>query len=545
LLSGSSAFMRGIIYCRVSSIDQVAGTSLENQREACLAYAREKDIEVSQLFIERGESATAATRTELIKALDYCRKHRRETAAFIVWKLDRFARNTTDHYALQAELAKYGTRLHSVTEPIINEGPLGRMAEAMLAGYAQFENDIRKQRCEAGMQRKIAEGIWPWIPPIGYVHAKKLTDRRKTRPDEPDPERFGTIQRGLKEFARGHHTISSLTATLNRWGLKTRTGRPIFKQLVERMLKDRFYAAILVSPWTGEEHRGLHEPMITEDEYYRIQAAKAAASNGATQARQSVHPEFPLRQFVRCTCGRGLTGSWHRGKLAKHAYYNCYNPNCPFYNKYIPVRALEIGFAKVLMQVAPDELLVRVFEQATIAKWQAHQTKQTARRTRVSSELRQLERQKSRLLEMRLADEITPKEFMKAKTALECRIAVAREQGETNQSLDLDVEPALEAARRFISAPALTWQEMSDVVHKRRFQKILLPEGLTYDHAQSSFGTPKFSRLLDVFEASRGHPSHLVARVGRYLNPILEIVKDIWDLLRDIDESDAVKRNAA
>src|SRR5437867_11545406 len=248
--------MKGIIYCRVSSLEQVQGTSLEHQKEACLTYAKDHAIEVAAIFIEKGESATAATRTELIKALDYCKRHRHQIGMFIVWKLDRFARNTTDHYGIQAQLAKSGTRLQSVTEPIINEGPLGKMAEAMLAGYAQFENDIRKQRCEAGMQRRIFEGIWPWLPPLGYVHAKRLTDRRKTRPDEPDPERFTVIQQGLKTFAHGEHTITSLTNALNRCGLRTRTGRPIFKQQVERMLKDTFYAGILLNPWTGEEHQG-------------------------------------------------------------------------------------------------------------------------------------------------------------------------------------------------------------------------------------------------------------------------------------------------
>src|SRR3972149_304023 len=140
--------MNGIIYCRVSSLEQVQGTSLDNQRLSCLEYAKHKGIHILEVFDEKGESATAADRTELLKALDYCRKNHDKVQAFIVWKLDRFARNTTDHFALQAQLRKYGTSLHSDPEPIGTD-PMGKMMEAMLAGYAQFENDIRKQRCEA------------------------------------------------------------------------------------------------------------------------------------------------------------------------------------------------------------------------------------------------------------------------------------------------------------------------------------------------------------------------------------------------------------
>src|SRR3989338_7308630 len=193
----SNFISKGIAYVRVSSHEQTKGTSLDNQQRACLEYAEEKGIKIMKIFIERGESATAANRTELIKALEYCREYKGQIAAFVVWKIDRFARNMTDHYGLQAQLLKYGTTLHSVTEQIISQGPVGKMTEAVLAGYAQFENDVRRQRCEGGMQRKIAEWIRPWEPPIGYIHAKKLTERRKTRPDEIDPERLHLIQKGL------------------------------------------------------------------------------------------------------------------------------------------------------------------------------------------------------------------------------------------------------------------------------------------------------------------------------------------------------------
>src|SRR2546425_4833050 len=103
--------MKGIIYCRVSSLEQVNGTSLESQKDACLAYAAEHDIAIAEVFIEKGESATAASRTELIRALNFCRQHRGQIGAFIVWKIDRFARNTTDHYGIQAQLARYSTKL--------------------------------------------------------------------------------------------------------------------------------------------------------------------------------------------------------------------------------------------------------------------------------------------------------------------------------------------------------------------------------------------------------------------------------------------------
>ena len=57
--------MNGVIYCRVSSKEQIEGTSLESQEQACREYARSHNIKVLKIFIERGESAKFADRTQL------------------------------------------------------------------------------------------------------------------------------------------------------------------------------------------------------------------------------------------------------------------------------------------------------------------------------------------------------------------------------------------------------------------------------------------------------------------------------------------------
>ena len=46
--------MKGIIYVRVSSEEQVKGTSLENQDELCRAYCKSKGIEVVGIYREEG-----------------------------------------------------------------------------------------------------------------------------------------------------------------------------------------------------------------------------------------------------------------------------------------------------------------------------------------------------------------------------------------------------------------------------------------------------------------------------------------------------------
>src|SRR5271169_1762407 len=118
--------MNGIIYCRVSSKEQIEGTSLESQETACREYAEAKHINVLRVFVEQGESAKFADRTQLVELIDFCRLNKGSVQSLIVWKLDRFARNVGDHFHIKATLAKYGVAIISVTEPI-DGNPEGKL----------------------------------------------------------------------------------------------------------------------------------------------------------------------------------------------------------------------------------------------------------------------------------------------------------------------------------------------------------------------------------------------------------------------------------
>ena len=506
---------KGIIYCRVSSHDQVQGTSLESQKQACLEYARRENITVaeSEIFIERGESATAANRTELIKALEYCRKNQGKVQAFIVWKVDRFARNQTDHFALRAQLSKYGVRLHSVTEPITDD-PIGKMTEGMLAAYAQFENDIRKQRCEGGMQRKIEQGIWPWQPPIGYKSAMRLRERRKTQPDEPDEERFYLIQKGLKTYATGKYSGVEVSNLLAKWGLKTRTGKPMGKQLTERVLRDPYYAGVLTNPWTGEQHRGQHRAMISWEEYEQIQTIKTGLSRHLNRPRSKLNPDFPLRRFVMCACGGKLTASWHTGRKGKkYASYNCHNKQCVHNGHGVPKDVLEGKFFDLLTNITPKEEFLELFEEIVLDVWRDRKTVLQTERVNYEQEVKKLETRKEQLLQMRLNSEITQQEFVNHKNSIDNKITGFKiSQNETHTD-ELDMEGLITYATGFIRSVARQWQEMN-IKQRQRLQKLVLPECIMYNKATESFGTAIPSPIFKLSQDFSPIKSDLVAGAG-------------------------------
>ena len=98
-----------VIYTRVSSADQVFGTSLETQERDIRDYCARNGYEVLAHFQDAGESATTMDRPGLQNALEHARKN--AASAFIVWKLDRLARDTQHGLQMRGNMARHGCEL--------------------------------------------------------------------------------------------------------------------------------------------------------------------------------------------------------------------------------------------------------------------------------------------------------------------------------------------------------------------------------------------------------------------------------------------------
>jgi DNA invertase Pin-like site-specific DNA recombinase len=282
--------LNGVIYCRVSSKEQVEGTSLESQELACREYATRNNINVAKVFIERGESAKFADRTQLLELMEFCQHRENAVQVLLVWKVDRLARNVGDHFHLKASLLKQNVRVASVTEPI-DANPEGKLLETILAGFAQFDNDLRAARTLQGMRRKIQEGLFPWKPPLGYKTIIQ-PGSKKTEPDQPEQPTFSLLQAAWIEFATGTYTKAEILRLMANRGIKTRSGKPIPKQTLDAVFCNPFYAGSLRDPWSGAEVTGRHLPMVSRETFARVQ--QIISRRNRKIPHQSIRSEFPL-----------------------------------------------------------------------------------------------------------------------------------------------------------------------------------------------------------------------------------------------------------
>lgn len=488
--------MNAVIYCRVSSKEQVEGTSLESQQLACKEYADRNHLTVVSFFIERGESAKFADRPQLLEMLAFCAKREHAIKQVLVWKVDRLARNVGDHFNIKAGLMKQGISVVSVTEPI-DAKPEGKLLETILAGFAQFDNDIRAARCTQGMRRKIQEGLFPWKPPLGYKSGNR-PGAKKTHPDVPDQPAFSILQKGFEEFATGNLTKADLQRFLIERGLRPRRGRLLAAQTVDYMLSDEFYAGVVRDPWSGERFPGKHVPMISQGTFNAIQ--KIIAGRSRSVPHLAVRTEFPLRTFVRCAnCEATLTGSFSRGRSASYPYYHCFRRNCDVRRSY-PLADVHREFESFLSETSIgshrfEHLRERLRRIGEAAASQRHLT-----RERRLHELKRDKEQFAQLLQLKLEDLLTDEEFKMRRTSLSSRIAEL--EGEIDGRVP-EVDPVLSeigALRSHLADLRSLWQALP-ISNRKRFQLLTLPQGYVIGrvgtapkgHIISLIGAPKLS----------------------------------------------------
>ena len=514
--------MRGIIYTRVSSDEQVKGTSLDFQEEICRRYCEQKSIEVLAVFREEGASAKTADRAEFLRAIEFCRKNKGKVQAFVVAKVDRFARNTEDHFYVRKVLYDYGVTLHSVTEPIGND-PAQKFIETVLAGSSEFDNAIRTRRSTDGMITRINQGLWPWKPPIGYecAHSKRRGEK-KTEPDPPNEQIFPIIQKALKEYSKDLYSQVGLAKLLDNLGLKKFRGKKTTPQLVDRILGKylKFYAGLIVNPWSGEEKDGLHKKMITREELYQIQRIRSGKTK--IMKRDRYNPDFPLRRTVVCgSCLRPLTGSSPRGNGGKYFYYHCHNKNCSMFGKSISKETLEEKFLEYLKKITPKEKFLVAFKETVLDLWQEKGHGFELEAKKYEKQLITLEDKRKRIFEMREDGSYSMDEFRERKSEIENEIIATKISLSESRIEQFDIEGALAYATNFIGDLSRQWFDVSPRL-RPRFQKLILPNGIPYQK-DNGFGTTELGCIFklnqDINKEKFEQKSQLVAPTG--FEPVL------------------------
>jgi DNA invertase Pin-like site-specific DNA recombinase len=167
---------KAVGYVRISK-ENPEGHSLEAQRQAIEAYCRARGWDLVRIYEDDGVSGAVSPderpalqeleRDVLSDGIQYV----------IVWRLDRLGRKAGELLAFLDRLERKGVAFVSIDDAIDTSKPEGRLLRTILAGVAEFERELIRQRTKRGIAVARQQGKWVGRPPKGTVVVEgKLQD---------------------------------------------------------------------------------------------------------------------------------------------------------------------------------------------------------------------------------------------------------------------------------------------------------------------------------------------------------------------------------
>ena len=153
------------IYCRVSTKEQ----DTENQRIRLTEYANQKGWKYDVFTEVQSTRKTRPVKAELMTKL-----RNSNYDGVLIYKLDRWARSSTELILEVKELIEIGIKFISLTENLDFSTSAGKLHFQILSAFAEFERDLIRERTIEGIRRARLKGKQPGRP-------KGSKDRNKRR----------------------------------------------------------------------------------------------------------------------------------------------------------------------------------------------------------------------------------------------------------------------------------------------------------------------------------------------------------------------------
>ncbi|MBF4561192.1 recombinase family protein [Microbacterium sp. VKM Ac-2870] len=272
---------QAVIYLRVSTPRQMLtaididadGNSIATQREACMVRAKRAKAPVVREFVEPGNSAqTIAKRPVFREMLHYIEEHP-EVTCVVIYMRSRAFRNLADAAITKRILASMGVKLISAKEDFGE----GYMADAMEA-VTDIMNEVQVRQSGEDIKQKLLNkaknGGTVGRAKLGYINDRKNFDGRLVNTISVDEERAPLITWAFDQYATGEYSVWQLAQALDGLGLKTRAShkrpaQPVSASALAKILRDPYYTGVV--PFKGQVYPGRHEAIVDNETFEACQ----------------------------------------------------------------------------------------------------------------------------------------------------------------------------------------------------------------------------------------------------------------------------------
>ena len=454
--------IRYFAYLRKSSEDkEKQALSIPAQRDKLKEMFGDLDIE----FVEEEKSAFIPHNRPKFSDM-LLRIRNGERAGLLAWHPDRLSRNEVDASSLTYMLRTGELRdLKFATYHFENNSPEGIWMLQMALSQSQYESAKKGRDVKRGLEAKAKLGHYPAPAPLGYLNDKY--EERGKKKVYTDKERLPLLRKMVDLMLTGNYTPPQIwRIATDEWGLRSPNGKKISRSNVYNIFTRTFYYGEFEYPvGSGKWYTGLHEPLMTREEFDRIQFLLGRKGNPRPKERR----DMAYRGPIRCgECGALITAEEKMKKLASggvatYTYYHCTkkkDPNCS--QKSIEEKELEKQINVELAKLnIPDDF----------TKWAVSRLKEqngqevSARELMMDSQRREYDacvRKIDNLIDMRANLEIDEHEFRGRKeTLLAEKARLKALLGDTDKRIDTWLEIA-ERGFNFAEKAPLAFSKASE-----------------------------------------------------------------------------------
>jgi site-specific DNA recombinase len=470
-----------VIYTRVSSKEQELGYSLETQRKACEEYAKKTQYSVLGIFGGTYESAKTDERKEFNRMLSFVKKSREKISYIIVYSVDRFSRSGANAIYIKDQLRDQGIYLVAVTQPGDASTSSGDFQQNIQIIFSQYDNQLRREKCMAGVKEALLKGEWCHKAPYGYDEIKENGKRKIVL-----NEKGKFLQKAFYWKATERITHTEISERLDALGLK------LSEKRLSGYFRNPFYCGLMAhSALKGQLVEGNQEKMVSKEIFLKVNEILSENRHGYSCHEEA--EEIPLKRFLKCD----HCGSFMRGYVVKAKnlpYYKCNTKGCCNNKSAREIHGLFESVLKYFSLFGNDAIKGFVTKQLVANYNRAHKEKDQSKEA-IKRQITEIEKRLERMEERLINEELTLELFSKHSLKLKQERLDLEKSLIMNQKRVSNLEQCVNIIMDYIANLPSSWALMA-YKDKQLLQFLLFPEGIRYSKKNNECRTTKINSVF-------------------------------------------------
>lgn len=551
-----------VVQCRVSSLKQTEGDSLERQEDSIRKFALAKGLNI----VPNGKvwstaiSGRKTDREDYENILDFIKAHPGLVDYYVFKAIDRATRAGSEEYGkMKQELAKYGVTMldtNGVIQPSVNTledvgmsydwsklSP-SEITEGVLVTVAKQEINTILTRMIGMEIRLTQQGYRARRPSDGYKNAKVFVEGKYKTIQVPDPVRarfyiamFDLRAQGLSdpEIVERVNAMGYRSVLQNKYNkehnkiLGQTGGVSLTTKQLQRIISNTIYAGVLCEKWTlNKPVKAQYDGLITIETFNRANHGKLAIMkndegeleltnrvsglDGKGKRRMKNNPLFPFK-FILCNlCSKPFLGSSPKGKAKKS--FPTYH--CARGHKYrgIPKEGFDSAVENYIkgLKFAPE--LLSGLEMTFLSKYQQREKEIVRASGNIHQNIADLEITQATKLEAYTSTKspVVREKLEREIESLEVQIKSAGKERAKIQITRDDIKSFMREAKIIMEHPSEILLNSKDIRIQRDLFGLVFEKMPTYEEIVS--GTPKLSYAFNLSSGNVANKSHLVTLRG-------------------------------